>query len=344
MHLRHVLRRLLHSPMFTGLTVITLALGIGANTAIFSVVEGVLLKPLPYPHSQDLIAVNHTAPGVSLTDAGAAPFLYFTYRDESTTMQEVGMWREGTDSVTGLAEPEEVRTLDVTEGTLPVIGAQPILGRGFSAKDDSPGAPETVILSYPYWKRRFGGDPSAIGRRILVNGIPREIIGVMPEDFRFLTAKPALIVPFQFNRAKTFLGNFSFQAIARLKPGVTVTQARADVTRMIPLALQKFPPFPGFTAEMFVQARLGEHLRPLKQDLVGDIGNVLWVLMGTIGIVLLIACANVANLLLVRADGRQQELAIRAALGAGWGRIARELLIESLVLGIIGGLLGLGLA
>jgi putative ABC transport system permease protein len=147
MHLRHVLRRLLHAPMFTGLTVVTLALGIGANTAIFSVVEGVLLKPLPYPYSQDLISVSHTAPGVNLTDAGAAPFLYFTYRDESRTLQDIGMWREGTDSVTGLAEPEEVRALDVTDGTLPVVGAQPMLGRGFTARDDSAGAPETVILT-----------------------------------------------------------------------------------------------------------------------------------------------------------------------------------------------------
>jgi len=327
--------------MFTGLTVVTLALGIGANTAIFSVIEGVLLKPLPYPNSQDLISVNHSAPGVNLTDAGAAPFLYFTYREEGRTFQDIGAWQNDTDSVTGLAEPEEVRTVHVTDGLLPLLGAQPILGRSFSAKDDSPGTPETVILTYPYWQSRFGGDRSVIGRRIVINGVATEVIGVLPERFRFLTANPSLILPLRFDRSKTFLGNFSYQAIARLKPGVTMQQARTDVARMIPLALERFPPFPGFTSKMFVEARLGENLRPLKQELVGDIGSVLWVLMGTIGIVLLIACANVANLLLVRADGRQQELAIRAALGAGWGQIARELLMESLALGVLGGAFGL---
>ena len=133
MRLRHVLRRLLHSPMFTGLTVLTLALGIGANTAIFSVIEGVLLKPLPYPNSQDLISVNHSAPGVNLTDAGAAPFLYFTYREEGRTFQDIGLWQNDTDSVTGLAEPEEVRTVHVTDGLLPLLGAQPFVGRTFTA-------------------------------------------------------------------------------------------------------------------------------------------------------------------------------------------------------------------
>jgi predicted permease len=327
--------------MFTGLTVITLALGIGANTAIFSVIEGVLLKPLPYSNSQDLISVNHSAPGVNMTEAGAAPFLYFTYREEGRTFQDIGVWQNDTDSVTGLAEPEEVRTVHVTDGLLPLLGTQPVIGRTFTVKDDTPGTPETVILTYPYWQARFGGDRSVIGRRIVVNGIASEIIGVMPERFRFLTFSPSLILPLRFDRNKTFLGNFSFQAIARLKPGVSMQQARADVTRMIPLSLERFPPFPGFTSRMFVEARLGENLRPLKQELVGDIGSVLWVLMGTIGIVLLIACANVANLLLVRADGRQQELAIRAALGAGWGQIARELLMESLALGMLGGAFGL---
>jgi predicted permease len=200
------------------------------------------------------------------------------------------------------------------------------------------------MLGYGYWQSRFGGDRSAIGRRIMVDGKAREIIGVLPAKFRLLDRKPALLTPLQFDRSKTRLGNFSYQSIARLRPGVTLAQATADVTRMIPIALRKFPPYPGYTFKMFEEVRLGPVLRPLKQEVVGDIGTVLWVLMGTIGMVLLIACASVANLLLVRTEGRQQELAIRAALGAGRGRIARELFMESVALGVFGGALGLGLA
>jgi predicted permease len=344
MGLKHVLRRLAKSPMFTVMAVVTLAIGVGANTAIFSVLEGVLLKPLPYPHPEALIAVDHTAPGVNLTSAGAAPFLYFTYREEGRTFEDIGMWTADALSVTGLAEPEQVDGIDVTDGVLPLLGARPLLGRLFLRQDDSPGSPETAMLSFGYWQTRFGGDASAIGRRILVNGRPREIIGVLPAQFRFLDLKPALFLPLQQDRSKTYLGNFSYYAMARLKPGVTMAQATADVARMIPMALRKFPPFPGYTAKMFDEARLGPSLRSLKRDLIGDIGNVLWVLMGTIGMVLGIACANVANLLLVRTEGRQQELAVRAALGAGWGRIARELFVESVTLGVLGGALGLALA
>jgi len=344
MGLRHVLRRLIRSPVFTGVTVLTLAIGIGANTAIFSVIEGVLLRPLPYLHPEQLIAVDHSAPGVSLKSTGAAPFLYFTYRDEARTLRDVGIWRSNTVSVTGLAEPEDVRSLQVSDGVLSILGVQPELGRAFTRKDDSPDTPETVILTHGYWRSKFGGDASVIGRRILLDGRAREIIGVMPGTFRFLDLKPALILPMRLNRDKTFLGNFSFSALARLKDGATIEQASRDVARMIPMAIERFPTFPGYSKKMFEEARIAPNLRSLKQDMVGDIGNVLWVLMGTVGMVLLIACANVANLLLVRTDGRQQELAIRASLGAGWGQIARELLLESVTLGLFGGVLGLALA
>jgi len=344
MGLRHVLRRLVRSPVFTGMTVFMLAIGIGANTAIFSVVEGVLLRPLPYVHPEQLIAVDHSAPGVSLKSAGAAPFLYFTYRDEARTLQEIGIWRSNTVSVTGLAEPEEVRCLQVSDGVLPILGVQPVLGRSFTRNDDSPETPETVILTHGYWRSKFGGDTSVIGRRILLDGRAREIIGVMPDAFRFLDLKAALILPMRLDRNKTFLGNFSFSALARLKAGATIEQANRDVARLIPIAIERFPTFPGYSKKMFEEAGLAPNLRSLKQDMVGDIGSVLWVLMGTVGMVLLIACANVANLLLVRNDGRQLELAIRASLGAGWGQIARELLLESVTLGLFGGLLGLALA
>ena len=342
--LTHLLRRLRRAPLFTAVTLATIAIGVGANSAVFSVVNGVLLKPLPYPQPDNLVGVWHTAAGIGLKQVNMSPSLYFTYRELSRTFQDIGLWSTATMSVTGLAEPEEVRAIFVTDATLPLLGVQPFRGRWFTGKDDSPGSPDTVMLSNAFWRLRFGGDDSAIGRNLMVNGRSRRIIGVMPEGFRVSDVKFSLLVPFQFDRNKVVLGNFSYQGIARLKPGASLAQANADVARMLPLANHMFPAPPGYSARMFEQARIGPDVHPLKQDVTGDVGNVLWVLMGTIGMVLLIACANVANLLLVRAEGRQQELAIRAALGAGWARIARELLFESLVLGLMGGALGLGVA
>ena len=344
MGLKHVLRRLLRLPMFTALTVVTLGLGIGANSAIFSVIDGVLLKPLPYRQAGELLAVNHAAPGVNLPNAGIAAFLYYTYRDEARSFQDIGMWNMETTSVTGLAEPEEIISLDVTDGVLPILGIQPALGRLFTKTDDSPDGGKTVILTHGYWRAKFGGEPSAIGRTLVLDGRPHEIIGVLPETFRFLDRRPAIVLPLQLDRSKTFLGQFNFRGIARLKPGVTIPEASADVGRLIPVALTRYPAFPGFNAKMFEEARLAPLVQPLKQSVTGDLGTVLWLLMGMVGMVLLIACANVANLLLVRVEGRQHELSIRAALGAGRGQIARELMLESVTLGVLGGVVGLGLA
>ena len=342
--MRHLVRRLARAPLFTSVTVATLAIAIGANTAIFSVLDGVLLKPLPYPHPDQLVGLWHTAPGVNITDLNSAPFLYFTYREEGRTFQDVGLWTEGAASVTGLAEPERVTVLRVTDGVLPILGVAPLLGRSFSRQDDQAGSPPTVILSHGYWQSKLGGDPAAVGKRLTIDGEPREVIGVMPRDFRFLDLKYALILPLRFDRAKVTLGNFSYQSVARLKPGATIAQADADLARLLPISFERFPAPPGFNKKMFEEARLAPRLRPFKRDLVGDVGDVLWVLMGTIVLVLLIACANVANLLLVRVEGRQQELSVRVALGASWGRLARELLFESVTLGLVGGLVGLGIA
>ena len=342
--LRQIARRMGRSPMFTIVTLVTIAVGVGANTAIFSVINGVLLEPLPYPEPDRLVGVWHTAPGVGLKEVNASPSTYFTYREESRTFRDIGLWRGQSVTVTGLAEPEHVESLGVTDGLLPILGVPPVRGRWFTRKDDSPDTPETVMLSYGYWQRRFGGADSAIGRRILIAGRAKEIIGVMPRDFRFMNAHPSLILPFRLNRGEVFIGNFSYQAVARLKPGVSIAQANSDVTRMLPLMSEKFHPMQGMSLKMFEQARFGPDVRPLMRDVVGDVGKVLWVLMATVGIVLFIACANVANLLLVRAEGRQQELAVRAALGASWSRLAKELLLESVALGAVGGVLGLGLA
>jgi putative ABC transport system permease protein len=344
MRLKQIVRSLARMPGFTAVAALTLAIGIGANTAVFAVLQGVLLKPLPYPQSDQLVVLDHAAPGVKLTNAGAAPFLYFTYREDGRVFQDLGLWTTGTVSITGLAEPEEVRTLFATDAILPMLGAQPLVGRVFTRADDTPATPETVVLTEGYWRSRFGGNPAAVGKTLMVDSKPREIIGVLPDSFRFLDRQVSIVLPYRFDRSKVFLGQFSYAAIARLKPGVTITQATADVARLIPLSLTRFPPFPGGSVKMFEEARLAPNIRSLKDDLVGDVGTVLWVLMGTISMVLLMACANVANLLLVRAEGRQQELAIRAALGAGTGRIARELLLESVALGMLGGIIGVGLA
>ncbi len=343
-HLRHITRRLIAAPLFTVVTLLTLALGIGANSAIFSIIKGVLLKPLPFEDSDRLVGVWHTAPGLGFDMLNSAPATYFTYLEEGRTFEESGVYTGGSATITGLAEPERVDVLRVTYGVLPALRVRPVVGRTFSAQDDSPGTPETVILSFAYWQRKFGGDPQAVGRRLIVDGAARDIIGVLPQGFRFRDDHPAVLLPLRFNRAKIFVGDFSYDGVARLKPGVTLAQANADVARMLPIMANKFPPPPGFKPEAFLQARMGPRLHPLKEDVVGDVGKVLWVLMATVGIVLFIACANVANLFLVRAEGRQQELAIRAALGAGWAKIARELLLESVALGILGGLLGLALA
>jgi predicted permease len=342
---RQVLRRLGRTPMFTAITLITLAVGVGANTVIFSVVEGVVLKPLPYPDPEQLIGVWYTAPGVGIKDLNMSAFLYFINREQNKTLEDIGVYNDDSLNVTGIGEPEHVGGLDVTSGTLPILRVKPVLGRVFSRADDSPGTPETVMLSYGYWRRKFSADPAVIGRSITLDGRPRQIIGVLPKDFHFLNYDDvSLVLPFQWDRNKTKLGNFSQEALARLKPGVTIEQANADLARLIPIAIHSFPAPEGFSVKLFENVGLASNLRPLKKDVIGDVGNVLWVLMGSLAMVLMIACANVANLLLVRVEGRRQELAIRAALGAGWKRIAGDLMVESFTLGALGSLLGLALA
>ncbi len=340
--LRYTLRKLLRAPVFTTVAVLTLAVGIGANSAIFSVVNGVLLKPLPFEDPDALIGVWHTAPGLNFDQVNQSPALHFTYAEEGRVFESVGMWDDGTVSVTGLAEPEQIPAMFVTHQTMPLLRVRPAIGRTFSAEDDSPGTTETVILAHGYWERRMGADPGVLGTTISIDGRPREVIGVMPEDLHFLHANPDVYLPFRFDRAQAFVGNFSYQALARLAPGATVEQANADMERMLPIAFERFPG--PFTLAMARQAGFGANAHPLIEDVVGDVGNVLWVLLGTVAIVLLIACANVANLFIVRAEGRQREMAVRTAMGAGRSQITGQLLLESLVLGVAGGALGLLLA
>jgi predicted permease len=343
--LRQLLRRLRRAPLFTALTLITLAVGIGATTLIFSVVDGILLKPLEYPQPEQLIGVWHTAKVANVSQLEMAPFLYFTYREQNKTLEDIGLYEGDSLSVTGAGEPEHINGLDVTQGTLPILGVKPVAGRLFTQTDDMAGSPDTVMLSYGYWQKKFGLSRSVIGQSITVDGTTRQIIGVLPKEFHFLDwDDAALVLPMQLDRSKTKLGNFSYDGVARMKPGVTIEQASTDLGRLLPIAIRSFPAPPGFSAKLFEQAGFKMNLRLLKQDVVGDVASVLWVLMGSIVGVLLIACANVANLLLVRMEGRRQELAIRTALGAGWSRVAGDLLFESVALSIMGSVLGLALA
>ena len=261
--------------------------------------------------------------------------LYFTYRDETQVFEDIGCWVSGQVSVTGPAEPEQLAATSVTAGLLPLLSVQPVIGRRFTEEDDSPGAPPTIMLSYAYWQGQLGADPEAMGSTLRVDGSPREIIGVLPPAFALPRQGASIYIPFQWDRFQSMgrFGGFEYQAIARLSSGATIEQANTDVERLLLSRLPADTPF-----------QIGAYTRPLKQDFVGDIGNVLWVLLGTVAIVLVIACANVANLFFVRAEGRQREVAVRTALGATRGHIARQLLLESLVLGLLGGVTGLGLA
>ena len=344
--LKQVSRRLGRAPMFTAVTLLTLAIGIGANTVIFTVVENVIMKPLPYPDANRLIGVWYLAPGINFQgDLNIAPSHYFINREQSKTLEDIGVYDGDAFNVTGTGEPEHVNGLDVTDGTLPLLGVRPALGRLFTRQDDTETAPKTVMLSYGYWQKKYGGATSVIGQSIIMDGNSRQIIGILPRGFQFLDYdKVDLVIPMAWDRGKTKLGNYSFEALARLKPGVTMQQATADLNRLIPVTIHSFPAPDGFSASIFESVHLSTSLHPLKKDVIGDIGNVLWVVMGALALVLLVACANVANLLLVRVEGRRQELAIRSALGASWGRTAGELVAESLFLAILGSLIGLALA
>jgi predicted permease len=348
--LRYALRGLAQRPTFTFAAVLTLALGIGATTAIFSVVYSVLIKPLPYPNADELVRLRHSAGG-NLGGADFEPTMYFTYRDENRTFTDIGLWQESSATLTDRGEPERVRTIRVTDGTLQALGVQPMRGRGFTEAEHGPAneGPAPVILSHAFWQRRFGGDEAAVGRELSIDSGPAEVVGIMPRDFRFLdmTPQPDLIVAVQLDRAALQIQvGWSFQGLARVKPGVTPAEARTDMERMLPIWMEAWPlpPVVGATREALASFRFAPVVRPLKDDVVGGAASTLWLLMGAIGAVLLVACANIANLMLVRADARRQELAVRAALGAMPARIARELLIESLVIGAAGGVLGLVLA
>jgi predicted permease len=342
---KYVLRRLRRAPLFTAIALITLAVAVGANAVIFSVVNGVLLKPLSYPNPDRLIAVDHLSQEMGFTKMGISPSIYFVYRDQNATLSDIGAYDGDELDVTGAGTPEHVRVLDVTDGTLPLMGVSPALGRVFTRQDDAPGAAQTVVLTYPYWQQRFGGASSVIGSSITVGGVPREIIGVLPRSFHFLDQKdPSLILPIQWDRAATALGSFNANAIARLKPGVSLQQATTDLERLLPVVTKTFPPPEGLSVSFYQSLHYTPSLIPLKDEVVGNVQNVLWVLLVSTILVLLVACANVANLLVVRVEGRHHEFAIRYAIGAVRKGISADIFLESSLLGLAGSLIGLLLA
>jgi predicted permease len=338
---RYAFRGLKRDPAFATVAILTLGLGIGGTTAIFSVVNGVVLKPLPFAHPHQLVAVHHTMPGVGVDEAPLSPAMYFTFRDHSRTLEDIGVWRRTPVTVTGLAEPEQVVAAQVTAGLFSVLGVNPILGRGYEEADVTPGGTNPVILSQQYWVRRFGSDPDILGRTVRIDGGERTVIGVMPAGLRLGEVAPDIFLPLVFDRSRIGVGNFSFPGIARLRPGVTPAEASGDLDRLTALATEEFP---GIRLAELEDRAFGTFVRPLKDDVVGGAGMVLWLVFATAGLVLLVACINVANLFLVRAETRQRDAALRSAIGASKGRLARQFITESTVIGILGGSAGLLLA
>ncbi len=346
------LRAFRKSPGFAAVVVLTLSLGIGATTAIFSVVRGVILKPLPYPESHRLVWLTHSIPGlpgVTTNRQSVSPGLYHQYRTLSRSLEDVALYRVLEGSLAGDGEPERVYAIMATHSMFQMLGVPPLIGRWFGQADvEPPPDPNEerqgmVVLSHGLWARRYGSDPSILGRTITVNEFAVEVIGVMPPDFAFPSPDAQLWFPWGMRNPPRGFGGFSgIRGVGRLKPGVSPERAEVDLNSLIPGTLEAFP---GEFAERLVNdGRLQAHVEPLKDHLVGEVTQTLWIVLGTVAFVLLIACANVANLFLVRADARQREMAVRTALGAGHRRLARHCLAESILMAGVGGLLGLGLA
>ncbi|MCI0413009.1 ABC transporter permease [bacterium] len=336
--IRFGMRMLVKDPAFTVVALLALALGIGANTAIFSVVNGILLRPLPYNDPEKIITIWEPSRGghtLGLTDLE-----FFDVRDQNQVFENVAAYATGATNLTGGGEPERITGTWVSSGFFPVLGVHPMLGRTFTAEDDTPSPARVVVVSHGLWQRRFASNSNIIGRQVSLNGINRTIIGVMPRGFQFDHKDVELWLPLGLDRANLNPGNRSYSAIARLKPGVTLEQARSHMNNLMAHLAQAYKK--RFTNG--VNATNTVNLIPLHELLVGNIRPALLILFAAIGFVLLIACANVANLLLARSDTRQKEIAIRMALGVGRLRIVKQLLTESVILSMLGGALGFLLA
>jgi putative ABC transport system permease protein len=340
--LRLAFRGLVRCPLFTGVAVFVLALGIGASVAIFTLVDAIVLSPLPFEEADRLIAIGHSSRDLGLQNAGQCAAWHLTYEEENEVFDEIGMWDMDSAAVTGGGPPDVVSYMQATSGVFRALRLEPVLGRSFTSEDEVPGEPYALLLSYGYWQSRYGGDAEVLNRTLEINGRSWEIVGVMPPMLRSLGDDPDLILPMRFDRETLFVGNIGQNGVARLRDGVTLEQATADMARMLPMAWEKFPGGP--VASTNERSSFAPIARPLKDDLVGSAADLLWILLGSVSIVLLIAVANVANLFLVRAEAKETEMAVRTAIGANRGHVAWEFLKESLLLGLSGGVVGLGLA
>ena len=338
---RYGLRRLLRTPGFTFVTVFTLALGIGATAAILSVVNAVLLRPLPYDQAEDLLVVWHSSEGLGYDRIRMSPAIFLTIEAEQTTLDAFGSWFFGSATVTGLQEPETAGVLVASAGVFSALRLSASHGRLLQARDGDPEAPPTAVLSHGYWTRRFGADPAAIGRTVMVDGVSTEIVGVLPAGVGFLDYEPDLYLPVRLDAEDATLLSFDYNGLARRKADTSLEAIHADLARLIPLSVERYA---WTTPERAEEFGLRPNVHPLREQVVGRVARNLWILLGAVGLVLLLACINVANLLLVRAESRRREVAVRQALGGGRSRIARHFATENMLISLAGGAAGILLA
>jgi len=340
--IRHATRRLVRTPGFTLAAVLTLALAIGANASVFTIVHRVVLNPLPYPESDRLIEVDHGVVKLNIMNGmGVTPGLYFHYEDRARTLDAIAAYGVRDTTLTGAGEPERLQATYTTPSLAGVLRVSPALGRWFTPADAVRGARRVVVISHGFWMERFGGDPDVIGRSVALDGASADIVGVMPRSFAFPDPQVDLWLAEPLRRADGF-GLWSHQAIARLHEDATLADARAETRALVADIPQAFP---GDTvARGIFQTEVIANLRPLKDATLGTVARALWILLASVGLVLFVACANVANLFLVRVDARQREIAVRSALGASRRGVAAVFLAESTLLSIAGGVIGLAFA
>ena len=342
-------RSLRRSPAFTITAALTLIIGIGASVAMFALVNSVLLRPLPYADPDRLVAAYHEMTAVGLPKGNQTAGFYFTYKKLARSIEEIGLYQGSAANVsdpTGGSDPQRITSSNVTASLISVLGVSPMVGRNFSETEDAPNGPNVILIGEGLWRSRFGADPNILGRTIEVNGRSREIVGVMPARFRFPTAETQLWLPLQLDPNNPNPGGFNYDGIARLKAGYSVVEATRDFKSVLPRVVEVAPNLaPGVTMQMLLdQAKPVPVLVPLKADVTGGIAKTLWIVAASAVVVLLVACANVTNLILVRADGRQRELAVREALGAGRSKVLAYFLAESAVVTAVAGVAGLALA